>query len=41
MDTLSEMATRNMEIWSDMQKRMLEGANLFGTEKKPGRKKSS
>ena len=40
MDTLSEMATRNMEIWSDMQKRMLDGANLFGTEKKTDRKKS-
>jgi polyhydroxyalkanoate synthesis repressor PhaR len=39
METLSEMATRNMEIWSDMQKRMLEGATIFSTEKKPPVKK--
>ncbi len=39
MDTLSEMATRNMEIWTDMQKRMLEGSTLFAGEKKtPGKK---
>lgn len=41
METLSDMATRNMEIWSDMQKRMLDGANLFNPEKKPGGNKSS
>lgn len=41
METLSDMATRNMEIWSDMQKRMLNGANLFNPEKKPGGDKSS
>lgn len=41
MDTLSEMATRNMEIWSDMQKRMLENANLFTPEKKQSGKKNS
>ncbi|KAA3622413.1 MAG: polyhydroxyalkanoate synthesis repressor PhaR [Proteobacteria bacterium] len=41
METLTDMATRNMEIWSDMQKRMLEGTNLFSADKKPDRKKPS
>jgi polyhydroxyalkanoate synthesis repressor PhaR len=41
MDALSEMATRNMEIWSDMQKRMLGGANMFAPDGKRGGKKSS
>lgn len=41
MDTLSEMATRNMEIWTDMQKRMLEGANVFSKDSRRSGKKSS
>ena len=36
MEKLSEMTSRNMEIWSDMQKRMLEGSGLFTPEKKRG-----
>jgi polyhydroxyalkanoate synthesis repressor PhaR len=39
METLTEMATRNMEIWTDMQKRMLEGATIFTPERKPPEKK--
>ncbi|GJL81694.1 MAG: hypothetical protein DHS20C01_13280 [marine bacterium B5-7] len=40
MDALSDMATRNMEIWSDMQKRMLEGTNMFSADKKSDKKES-
>ncbi len=39
MDTLSDMASRNMEIWTDMQKRMLEGASMFSKDSKARGKK--
>ncbi len=35
MGTFSDMAKRNMELWTDMQKRMLDGSGIFsGDEKK-------